>query len=108
MRVGGSGGDAKDLGHFAKRQPSEITQLDELGDGRLDNREGGKSIVEGQELVGHFGLGDSLGVERFAGAAAAALATLLTAGRVDEDMPHGLGGRRQKLGTATPAGWVAR
>src|SRR5262249_43518817 len=69
---------------------------------RLDGRQPGQRLVQGEQVVGALGRGDGQAVEVEPLEPAAALGAAAGAGAFDEDAAHGLGGRGEEVASAVP------
>lgn len=95
-------GDAQGVGGLLHRQPSEISQLDQLGLAQVFSGEFLKRLAECKNLIGVLLGRRDIVIQRHAPQITRMFGTLLSACIVDEDAPHRLSGGAEEMSAALP------
>jgi hypothetical protein len=96
-------GDSQRLGGLVEREAGEEAELDQLGPSGVDLRESSQGLVEVDQVVGRGVIGhESFEVEGLSAAGASSLEPLPVSGSVEDDSPHGLGGRGVEVASTVP------
>jgi hypothetical protein len=103
ISVSGCSRNAERLGRVLMGHPSKITKFDQLGLYWRLRREGGKRLVDCQNFAGIL-FGDVASrFEVVPFQSAAALRSEFLPSSFDEDSPHSLSGRSEKVAAAVPS-----
>src|SRR5690349_8733185 len=103
MPIGGRPRQAEAAGGLIDGEAGEVAELDQLGGLRILGGQAGEGLVDQQDLVVRV-VDGQVGLEQVdAGESLPALAASLSAGVLDQDAPHGLGGGGEEMAPAVPA-----